>query len=100
MSKDTSICGTPREAGGMSAKSKRPNDLFAAAFSRSPCNTWIVTAVWLSSAVENTCAALVGIVVFFSINLVIMPPIVSIPRDNGITSNNKTSLTSPANTPA
>ena len=36
ISKETSICGTPREAGGMSAKSKRPNDLLAFAFSRSP----------------------------------------------------------------
>ena len=45
ISNDTSICGTPRDAGGISAKSKRPSDLLAAAFSRSPCNTWIVTAV-------------------------------------------------------
>jgi hypothetical protein len=28
----------------------------------------MVTAVWLSSAVENTCDFLVGIVVFFSIS--------------------------------
>src|SRR5262245_12989592 len=35
------------------------------ATSRSPCSTWMVTADWLSSAVENTCCALVGMVVFF-----------------------------------
>jgi hypothetical protein len=52
----------------------------AEAISRSPCNTCTVTAVWLSSAVENTCCALVGIVVFFSISLVITPPRVSMPR--------------------
>ncbi len=70
MSKVTSICGMPRGAGGMSDRSKRPSDLLSLARSRSPCSTWIVTAGWLSSAVENTCVALVGIVVFFSISLV------------------------------
>ena len=59
----------------------------------------MVTALWLSSAVENTCDFLVGIVVFFSIKVVITPPMVSIPKDNGVTSNNNTSVTSPANTP-
>ena len=68
--------------------------------SRSPCSTWMVTAVWLSSAVENTCVALVGIVVFFSISLVITPPSVSMPSDSGVTSSSSTSLTSPASTPA
>ena len=38
-------------------------------------------------------------VVFDSINLVITPPIVSIPNDKGVTSNNNTSLTSPVSTP-
>ena len=52
-----------------------------------------------SSAVENICSALVGIVVFFSINFVVTPPNVSIPRDNGVTSSNRTSFTSPERTP-
>ena len=39
--------------------------------------------------------SLVGIVVFFSINGVITPPMVSIPRVNGVTSSNSTSVTSP-----
>ena len=34
----------------------------------------MVTAPWLSSAVENVCDVLVGIVVFFSMSLVMMPP--------------------------
>ena len=34
-----------------------------------------------------------------SINLVNTPPIVSIPNDNGVTSNNTTSFTSPVITP-
>jgi hypothetical protein len=40
--------------------------------------------------------ALVGIVVFFSISLVITPPSVSMPSDSGVTSSSSTSLTSPA----
>ena len=53
MSKATSICGTPRGAAGMSARSNRPSVRFCAAISRSPCSTWMETAVWLSAAVEN-----------------------------------------------
>jgi hypothetical protein len=56
-------------------------------------------AGWLSAAVENTCDLEQGIVVFLSINLVNTPPNVSIPNDNGVTSSNNTSLTSPVNTP-
>src|SRR5215472_2492381 len=59
----------------------------------------MVTADWLSSAVENTCCALVGIVVFFWISLVITPPSVSMPSDSGVTSSSSTSLTSPFRTP-
>ena len=55
----------------------------------------IVTAGWLSSAVEKTCANLVGIVVFFLIILVITPPSVSMPSDSGVTSSSSTSLRSP-----
>ena len=99
ISKVTSICGTPRGAGGISLRSKRPSDLLAVATSRSPCSTCTVTADWLSSAVENTWFALVGMVVFFSISLVITPPRVSIPSDSGVTSSSSTSLTSPPSTP-
>ena len=38
-------------------------------------------------------------VVFLSINLVDTPPKVSIPSERGVTSNNKTSFTSPCKTP-
>ena len=58
MSNVTSTCGMPRGAGGMSVRSNRPSDLLSLARSRSPCSTWIVTAVWLSSAVENACVRL------------------------------------------
>merc|ERR1711892_293518 len=42
---------------------------------------------------------LVGMVVFLLINLVKTPPRVSIPRDRGVTSRRRTSVTSPASTP-
>jgi len=50
-----------RGAGGMSVRLTAER-LVAPAMSRSPCRTWIVTGAWLSSAVENTCVALVGMV--------------------------------------
>ena len=40
----------------------------------------MVTAVWPSAAVENTCCALVGMVVFFLISHDISLPSVSMPR--------------------
>ena len=45
-----------------------------------------MTAVWLSSAVLKTCFRSVGMVVFFSTSLVMMPPRVSMPRLSGVTS--------------
>src|SRR3712207_8319197 len=42
----------------------------------------------------------VGIVVFRSMSFVITPPLVSIPKERGVTSRSRTSLTSPARTPA
>ncbi|BAT16514.1 Os12g0244150, partial [Oryza sativa Japonica Group] len=49
--------------------------------------------------VENTSDFEVGSVVFLGIILVITPPNVSRPRDNGVTSRRTTSFTSPAKTP-
>jgi len=54
----------------------------------------------LSTAVEKTSDFFVGIVVFLGIILVVIPPSVSTPKDNGVTSRSRISLTSPANTPA
>jgi hypothetical protein len=68
MSKVTSICGTPRGAGGMPIRSNWPSILLSAAISRSPWKTRMVTAVWLSSAVEKVWLFLVGIVVLRSIS--------------------------------
>ena len=95
----TSICGTPLGAGGISDNWNLPNVMLSATMERSPCNTWISTAGWLSAAVEKTCDFLAGIVVFLSIIFVNTPPKVSIPNESGVTSNNKISFTSPVNTP-
>ena len=100
MSKVTSICGTPRGAGGMPTRSNWPSSLLSAAISRSPWKTRMVTAAWLSSAVEKTWLFLVGIVVLRSISRVNTPPSVSMPSDSGVTSSSSTSLTSPCSTPA
>ena len=82
----------------MPSRLNSPSDLLTDAISRSPWNTLIVTAGWLSSAVEKVCANLVGMVVFLVIILVITPPRVSIPRDSGVTSKSNTSLRSPDST--
>ena len=68
MSKVTSICGTPRGAGGMPASWKRPSVRLSAAIGRSPCSTWISTAVWLSAAVEKISLFCVGMVVLRSMS--------------------------------
>ena len=43
MSNVTSICGTPRGAGRMPSRMKRPSDLLSCAMARSPWTTWIST---------------------------------------------------------
>src|ERR1043165_5670821 len=57
----TSICGTPRGAGGMPTRSNFPSDLFSRENSRSPCSTWICTLFWLSATVVKISEFLVGI---------------------------------------
>ena len=95
MSNVTSICGTPRGAGGRSTSWNLPSVLLNCAISRSPCSTWISTDGCMSSAVVNTSVRRVGIVVLRSMSLVITPPLVSMPSDSGVTSRSRTSLTSP-----
>ncbi len=100
MSKVTSIFGTPRGAGGRPVSSKLPSGWFCDHIWRSPWATLISTDGWLSSAVVKISERLVGIVVFRSMSVVITPPLVSMPRDSGVTSSSSTSLTSPLRTPA
>ena len=80
MSNVTSICGTPRGAGGIPSRMNRPSVLLSVAKSRSPWRTWISTWLWLSDAVEKTCDFDVGMVVLRSISRVMTPPSVSMPE--------------------
>ncbi|KAH3687275.1 hypothetical protein WICPIJ_001737 [Wickerhamomyces pijperi] len=100
--KVTSICGTPLGAGGMLVNSNLPNLLLSLAMALSPSKTWIKTVGWLSTAVEKIWDFLVGIAVFLLIKVVMTPPVVSIPKVNGLTSNRTMSSTpsSPERTPA
>ena len=52
ISKVTSICGTPLGAAGIPTRVNSPRVTLSLANSLSPCKTWIVTAGWLSDAVE------------------------------------------------
>mmetsp|Transcript_56072 Transcript_56072/g.128738 ORF Transcript_56072/g.128738 Transcript_56072/m.128738 type:complete len:343 (+) Transcript_56072:717-1745(+) len=99
MSNVTSICGMPRGAGGMPTRSNWPSILLSVAISRSPCSTLIPTCCWLSAAVEKVCDFFVGMVVLRVISFVITPPSVSMPRESGVTSSSRMSLTSPRSTP-
>ena len=58
------------------------------------------TLVWLSAAVEKIWLFFTGMVVFRSISLVNTPPMVSMPRDRGVTSSSSSPFTSPVRTPA
>mmetsp|Transcript_14331 Transcript_14331/g.38371 ORF Transcript_14331/g.38371 Transcript_14331/m.38371 type:complete len:527 (-) Transcript_14331:71-1651(-) len=99
MSKVTSICGVPRGAGGMPTSSNWPRSLLSTAISRSPWRTLTPTWVWLSAAVEKTWDFLVGMVVLRLMRRVKTPPRVSMPRESGVTSRRRMSLTSPRRTP-
>ncbi len=99
MSNATSICGTPRGAGGRPTSWKRPSVRLSRAIWRSPCSTCTSTLVWLSVAVEKTSLLRVGIVVLRVISAVMTPPSVSMPSESGVTSSSSTSLTSPLRTP-
>ena len=100
MSKVTSICGTPRGAGGMPSSRKVASFLLSLASSRSPWSTTMSTDGWMSDAVEKIWVWRVGMVVLRLIILVATPPRVSMPSDSGVTSRSRTSLTSPPRTPA
>mmetsp|Transcript_11648 Transcript_11648/g.49008 ORF Transcript_11648/g.49008 Transcript_11648/m.49008 type:complete len:384 (-) Transcript_11648:508-1659(-) len=96
ISKVTSICGTPRGAGGMLVRSNLPRRWQSLVMVRSPSNTWIWTVCWLSWYVVNVCDFLVGITVFLGMSLVITPPTVSMPWVSGATSSSRMSLASPS----
>ena len=82
----TKILGIPRGNGGIPVSSNVPINVLSLVSCRSPSNTLTVTPGWLSEYVVNVCSLEIGIVELRSINLVITPPAVSIPRDNGAVS--------------
>ncbi len=100
MSNVTSICGTPRGAGGICFQIELAKDLVVRshlAFALEHADRHRVLVV-LGGA--EHLRLLVGIVVLRSISRVNTPPSVSIPSDSGVTSSSTTSLTSPCSTPA
>mmetsp|Transcript_74161 Transcript_74161/g.204253 ORF Transcript_74161/g.204253 Transcript_74161/m.204253 type:complete len:278 (-) Transcript_74161:279-1112(-) len=99
ISKETSICGTPRGAGGIEPSSNLPSRWQSLVMVRSPSKTWIITAGWLSWYVEKTCDFFVGITVLRGMSLVMTPPTVSMPSVSGVTSSSRMSFTSPRSTP-
>ncbi len=100
MSNETSICGTPRGAAGMPTRSNRASVRLSFAISRSPCTTWMLTAGWLSVAVEKIWPLRHGMAVLRSMSFVMSPPRVSMPSESGVTSRRRSSSTSPERTPA
>ena len=100
MSNVTSICGTPRGAGGMPSRWKRPRVLLSRPMGRSPWRTCTSTLVCPSAAVENTSLFRVGMVVLRGISGVATPPSVSMLSVSGVTSSSRMSFTSPERTPA
>mmetsp|Transcript_21890 Transcript_21890/g.44850 ORF Transcript_21890/g.44850 Transcript_21890/m.44850 type:complete len:333 (-) Transcript_21890:924-1922(-) len=100
MSKVTSICGTPRGAGGTPSRRNVPSILLSLANCRSPWSTTISTEGWESVAVEKTSVFFVGMVVLRLMSTVATPPRVSTPKERGETSRSTMSFTSPAKTPA
>ena len=93
ISKATCTWGIPLGAGGIPDNLNRPRDLLSLAISRSPWRTWISTTVWLFSLVEKMSDLRTGMVVLRGKSFFMTPPMVSSPKDKGVTSNNKISLT-------
>ena len=101
MSKVTSICGTPRGAGGMPSRWNLPSVLLYWAISRSPCSTWISTLGWLSDGGREdlALAGRDGGVALDQLGEHAAERLDAQARA-GVTSSSSTSLTSPESTPA
>ena len=97
--KVTSTRGTPAGSGQIGIL-KRARLRLSLASSRSPCRTWMSTAVWLSTAVVKVSLTLVGMVVLRSTSRVKTPPMVSMPSESGTTSRRSMSRRRPERMPA
>ncbi|MNG04501.1 hypothetical protein D3C84_876350 [compost metagenome] len=89
--KVTRIFAAPATIAGIPRNSKRARERQSLISSRSPCNTWIAMADWPSLYVVKSWARATGMVVLRGITFSIRPPMVSRPRDNGITSSSSSS---------
>mmetsp|Transcript_12820 Transcript_12820/g.31178 ORF Transcript_12820/g.31178 Transcript_12820/m.31178 type:complete len:309 (-) Transcript_12820:639-1565(-) len=90
--KPTSICGTPRGAGGSGPRVNPPSFMLSLQNCLSPWNTWIATLGWLSTSVVKTLLFFVGIAWLRSMMAVMMSPVVWIPSVKGVTSRRTMSL--------
>mmetsp|Transcript_80728 Transcript_80728/g.233462 ORF Transcript_80728/g.233462 Transcript_80728/m.233462 type:complete len:390 (+) Transcript_80728:69-1238(+) len=85
--KVTSICEVPRCAGKMPPSLNLPRRWLLLVSSRSPSKTLMSKAGWLSRCVVTVVEFLAGSGVFLAISGVMMPPTVSMPSVNGVTSS-------------
>ena len=83
--------GMPAGIGGMPRSLKRASERLSATSSRSPCSTWMSTAVWLSTPVVNISLPVAGIVELRRMIFDTTPPIVSMPSESGVTSSSSMS---------
>ena len=96
MAKVTSICGTPRGAGGMPTSSNRPSERFSRA--NSPLaleHVDLHRVLVVDDGGEDLACSWSGWSSCASISLVNRPPWVSMPSDSGVTSSSTRSLMSP-----
>ena len=87
----TRMRAAPATIGGMPRSSKRASERQSLTSSRSPCTTWIASAVCPSLKVVKSCARAVGIELLRGMMRSTRPPIVSRPSDSGITSSSSIS---------
>ena len=85
--KCTWMRGRPAGIGGMPRSLKRASDRLSATSSRSPCSTWMSTAVWLSTDVVNISLPLAGMGELRKMIFEVTPPTVSMPSESGVTSS-------------
>ena len=89
--KVTRMWAAPAAMGGMPVRVKRARERQSATNSRSPCTTWMAIAVWPSLKVVNSWARATGMVVLRGITFSARPPMVSNPKESGMTSSSSIS---------
>jgi hypothetical protein len=101
MSNVTSICGTPRGAGGMPSKDEAAQALVVGGHRALALHDVdLHLRLPVGGGGKDLAASWLGMVVLRSISGVATPPSVSMPSVSGVTSSSTTSFTSPPSTPA